>query len=60
MEGGHGSDVLQGVGGDDRYLFHPGESGCDRIVDSAGTNLAEIQGYAGQRVAAFMVGKDMW
>jgi Ca2+-binding RTX toxin-like protein len=60
LEGGDGSDALQGGGGDDTYHFRPGQAGMDRISDSEGSNVAQIDGYAGQKLAAFMVGRDMW
>ncbi len=44
IEGGLGDDLLQGQGGNDRYIWQPGD-GSDRIFDAGGGNdTVEIQG----------------
>lgn len=44
IEGGLGDDLLQGQGGNDRYIWQPGD-GSDRIFDAGGGNdTVEIRG----------------
>ena len=59
LEGGGGSDLLQGGAGDDRYLFRSGESGLDTIRDAEGSNIAELDGFTGARLEGVVVGRDL-
>jgi Ca2+-binding RTX toxin-like protein len=59
LEGGGGSDLLQGGAGDDRYLFRSGEAGLDTIRDAEGSNIAELDGFAGARLEGVVVGRDL-
>jgi Ca2+-binding RTX toxin-like protein len=59
LEGGDGSDWLRGGAGDDRYLFKSGQSGLDTISDAEGSNIAELDGFAGARLEGVVVGHDL-
>jgi Ca2+-binding RTX toxin-like protein len=60
LEGGAGNDVLEGGGGDDRYLLKASEAGWDVIRDTEGSNVVELDGFAGARLKGIVVGgKDL-
>ena len=59
LEGGAGSDLLEGGAGDDRYLLKPEGAGWDIIRDSEGSNLVELQGFAGLRLNGRVIGEDL-
>ncbi len=59
LDGGPGSDLLEGGAGDDHYLFKSGEWGLDTIRDAAGSNVAELHGFAGARLEGAVVGNDL-
>ena len=60
LDGGAGPDRLEGGAGDDRYLFKSGEWGLDTIRDAEGSNLAELDGFAGARLEGRVVGNDLY
>jgi Ca2+-binding RTX toxin-like protein len=60
LDGGAGADLLEGGGGDDRYLFKSGEWGLDTIRDAEGSNVAELDGFAGARLEGRVVGNDLY
>jgi Ca2+-binding RTX toxin-like protein len=60
LEGGPGNDLLRGGAGNDTYVISRGDEGRDTIDDSAGRNTAEIADYDGQKLAGFLIGKDLW
>jgi Ca2+-binding RTX toxin-like protein len=60
LDGGAGADLLEGGAGDDRYLFKSGEWGLDTIRDAEGSNVAELQGFAGARLEGRVVGNDLY
>ncbi|MCE3248214.1 MAG: hypothetical protein K0R41_2039 [Geminicoccaceae bacterium] len=60
LDGGAGSDLLEGGAGDDRYLFKSGEWGLDTIRDAAGSNVVELDGFAGARLEGRVVGNDLY
>lgn len=45
LAGGRGNDRIEGLGGDDVYVFARGD-GADDILDSAGSDTLRISGYA--------------
>jgi Ca2+-binding RTX toxin-like protein len=59
LEGGAGNDVLEGGGGDDRYLVKTGQAGWDVIRDAEGSNVVELDGFAGAKLGGILVGKDL-
>jgi Ca2+-binding RTX toxin-like protein len=59
LEGGAGSDVLEGGAGDDRYLVKTGQAGWDVIRDTEGSNVVELDGFAGAKLNGLLVGKDL-
>jgi Ca2+-binding RTX toxin-like protein len=59
LEGGAGSDVLEGGAHDDRYLFKAGDAGSDVIRDTEGSNVAELNGFAGAKLNGVLVGKNL-
>jgi Ca2+-binding RTX toxin-like protein len=59
LEGGVGSDVLEGGAHDDRYLFKAGDAGWDVIRDTEGSNVAELNGFAGAKLNGVVVGKNL-
>jgi Ca2+-binding RTX toxin-like protein len=59
LEGGAGSDVLDGGAHDDRYLFKAGDAGWDVIRDTEGSNVAELNGFAGAKLNGVVVGKNL-
>ena len=60
LDGGAGADLLEGGAGDDHYLFKSGEWGLDTIRDAAGSNVAELHGFAGARLEGAVVGNDLY
>ena len=60
LEGGVGTDLLEGGAGDDRYLFRSGDWGLDTIRDAEGSNVAELHGFAGARLEGVVVGNDLY
>lgn len=60
LDGGAGADLLEGGAGDDRYLFKSGEWGLDTIRDAEGSNVAELDGFAGARLEGRVVGNDLY
>jgi Ca2+-binding RTX toxin-like protein len=60
LDGGAGADLLEGGAGDDHYLFKSGEWGLDTIRDAAGSNVAELHGFAGARLEGKVVGNDLY
>ena len=60
LEGGPGNDLLEGGAGDDRYLFKVGDGGLNTIIrDTEGSNVAELNGFAGAKLEGAMVGKNL-
>jgi Ca2+-binding RTX toxin-like protein len=59
LEGGAGNDVLDGGGGDDRYLIRAGDTGWDVIRDAEGSNVVELDGFAGAHARGVIAGKDL-
>ncbi len=59
LEGGLGHNLLEGGAGDDRYLFRSDAWGLDTIRDTAGSNVAELHGFAGARLEGVVVGNDL-
>jgi Ca2+-binding RTX toxin-like protein len=59
LEGGAGNDVLDGGGGDDRYLIRAGDTGWDVIRDTEGSNVVELDGFAGAHARGVVAGKDL-
>jgi Ca2+-binding RTX toxin-like protein len=56
LEGGAGKDRLEGGAGDDRYLLKSDDAGWDVIHDTAGSNLVELDGFAGAQLKAVVTG----
>jgi len=56
LESGAGHDILEGGAGDDRYLFRSGEAGWNIIRDVEGSNLVELDGFAGAHLKGVVVG----
>jgi Ca2+-binding RTX toxin-like protein len=56
LQGRDGSDVLEGGAGDDRYLFKSGEAGWDTIHDVEGSNVVELDGFAGAQLKGIVTG----
>ncbi len=59
LEGGQGTNLLEGGAGDDHYLFRSDAWGLDTIRDAAGSNVAELHGFAGARLEGVVVGNDL-
>ncbi|MGI9437535.1 MAG: calcium-binding protein [Geminicoccaceae bacterium] len=59
LEGGDGSDQLTGGAGNDRYLFASDDSGLDRIRDTEGRNIAELDGFSGSDFEAAVLRDDL-
>jgi Ca2+-binding RTX toxin-like protein len=60
LEGGWGNDLLEGGAGDDRYLFKAGDGGFSTIIrDGEGSNVAELDGFAGASLDGRVVGQDL-
>ena len=56
LEGGAGNDRLEGGAGDDRYLLKSDDAGWDIIHDTGGSNLVELDGFAGAQLNAVVTG----
>jgi Ca2+-binding RTX toxin-like protein len=59
LEGGAGRDVLEGGAHDDRYLIKAGDAGWDVIRDTEGSNVVELNGFAGAKLNGVVAGKDL-
>ena len=60
LQGGSGNDLLEGGAGDDRYLFEAGDGGLSTIIrDGEGSNVAELDGFAGVPLDAKVVGQNL-
>jgi Ca2+-binding RTX toxin-like protein len=59
LQGGPGNDLLEGGAGDDRYLFKSGDAGFSTIRDTEGSNVAELDGFAGAKLDGIVVGKNL-
>ena len=60
LQGGSGNDLLEGGAGDDRYLFEAGDGGLGTIIrDGEGSNVAELDGFAGVPLDAKVVGQNL-
>jgi Ca2+-binding RTX toxin-like protein len=60
LQGGPGSDLLEGGAGDDRYLFRPGDGGLNTMIrDTEGSNVAELDGFAGAKLQGALLGKNL-
>ena len=60
LEGGPGNDVLRGGLGDDTYVVGGPAGGVDRLSDTDGRNVVEIEGADGKALGAYMLGRDLW
>jgi Ca2+-binding RTX toxin-like protein len=60
LKGGPGNNLLEGGAGNDRYLFKAGDGGLNTIIrDSEGSNVAELQGFAGAKLKGVVVGSNL-
>jgi Ca2+-binding RTX toxin-like protein len=60
LEGGRGNNLLEGGAGDDRYLFKAGDGGLSTIIrDAEGSNVAELDGFAGANLKGVVAGKNL-
>jgi Ca2+-binding RTX toxin-like protein len=56
LEGRAGDDSLEGGAGDDSYLLRSDDAGWDVIRDTEGSNLVELDGFAGAQLNAVVTG----
>jgi hypothetical protein len=60
LEGRAGIDRLEGSAGDDRYLLRAEDAGISDVIhDTEGSNVVELDGFAGTRLQAVVSGKDL-